>query len=42
MENINLGSAQTQKGMQEVDQAAQNLDELAGQLTGMVQQYKIK
>jgi len=41
MGSINLGATQTQKGMQQVDQAAQNLNNLARQLTGIVQQYKI-
>jgi methyl-accepting chemotaxis protein len=41
MENVNLGATQTQKGMQQVDQAAQNLNDLARQLTGIVQQYRI-
>jgi methyl-accepting chemotaxis protein len=41
MENINQGTTQTQKGMQHVDQAAQNLNDLGKQLTHIVQQYKI-
>jgi methyl-accepting chemotaxis protein len=41
MENINQGAIQTQKGMQQVDQTAQNLNDLGGQLTSIVQQYKI-
>jgi methyl-accepting chemotaxis protein len=41
MENINQGTAQTQKGMQQVDHAAQNLNDLAMQLTSIVQQFKI-
>jgi hypothetical protein len=32
---------QTQKGMQQVDQAAQNLNDLGKQLTYIAQQYKI-
>jgi methyl-accepting chemotaxis protein len=32
---------QTQKGMQQVDQTAQNLNELGRQLTSIVKQYKI-
>jgi len=42
MENISQGAIQTQKGMQQVDQSAKNLNELAGQLTSIVQQYKIR
>jgi methyl-accepting chemotaxis protein len=42
MENINLGATQTQKGMQQVDQTAQNLNNLATQLTSIVQQYKTR
>jgi len=40
MENINQGATQTQKGMQQVDKKAQNLNDLARQLTSIVQQYK--
>lgn len=42
METINQGAIHTQKGMEQVDQAAQNLCDLARQLTSIVQQYKIK
>ena len=41
MQNINLGATQTEKGMQQVDHTAQNLNDLAGQLTFIVQQFKI-
>jgi len=40
MENINQGATQTQKGMQQVDKKVQNLNDLARQLTSIVQQYK--
>jgi methyl-accepting chemotaxis protein len=42
MENINQGAMQTQKGMQQKDQTAQNLNDLGRQLTRIVQEYKIK
>ena len=42
METINQGTAHRQKGMEQVDQAAQNLEDLATQLTGIVHQYKIE
>jgi methyl-accepting chemotaxis protein len=42
MQNINLGATQTQKGMEQVDKTAQNLNDLARQLTSIVQQYKIE
>ena len=42
MANINLGATQTQKGMHQVDQEARNLNDLARQLTSIVQQYKIE
>jgi methyl-accepting chemotaxis protein len=42
METINQGATHTQKGMEQVDQAAQNLEDLATQLTGIVHQYKIE
>ena len=41
MESINQGAIHTEKGMQQVDHAAQNLNDLGRQLTGIVQQYKI-
>ena len=41
MGSINPGATQTQKGMQQVDLAAQNLNDLTMQLTSIVQQYKI-
>jgi len=41
MGNINQVVIQTQKGVQEVDQSVQNLNDLARQLTSIVQQYKI-
>jgi len=41
MGSINLGAMQTQKGMHQVDQATQNLNDLAKQLIGIAQQYKI-
>jgi methyl-accepting chemotaxis protein len=42
MENINQGAMQTQKGMEQVDKTAQNLNDLARQLTSIVQQYKTR
>jgi methyl-accepting chemotaxis protein len=42
MENISQGATQTQKGMHQVDQAAQTLNDLAKQLTNIVQKYKTK
>jgi hypothetical protein len=36
------GGTHTQKGMEPVDQAAQNLEDLATQLTGIEHQYKIE
>jgi methyl-accepting chemotaxis protein len=42
MQNINLGATQTQKGMEQVDQTAQNLNDLASQLTSIIQQYNIR
>jgi hypothetical protein len=39
MGNINQGAMQTQKGMQQVDQAAQNLNDLGKQLAYIVQLY---
>jgi methyl-accepting chemotaxis protein len=42
METINQGATHTQKDMEQVDQAAQNLEDLATQLTGIVHQYKIE
>jgi len=41
MANINQGAAQTQKGMEQVDHTAQNLNDLARQLASIVQQYRI-
>jgi len=41
MESINQEATQTQKGMQQVDQAAQNLNDLAARLTSIAQIYKI-
>jgi methyl-accepting chemotaxis protein len=41
MESINQGATQTQKGMQQVDQPAQNLNDLAARLTSIAQIYKI-
>ncbi len=35
------GATQTQKGMQQVDQAAQNLNDLAGRLTSIARTYKV-
>jgi len=42
MENINKGAIYTQKGMQQVDLAAQTLNDLAMQLASIVQQYKTR
>jgi methyl-accepting chemotaxis protein len=41
IQNINQGATQTQKGMQQVDRTAQNLNDLARQLTRIVNQYKV-
>jgi methyl-accepting chemotaxis protein len=42
MENINIGSTQGQMGIRQVEQAAHNLNDLAAQLSGIVQQYKVQ
>ena len=42
MENINIGSNQGQMGIRQVEQAAHNLNDLATQLTNIVQQYKFQ
>ena len=42
METINQGATHRQKGMEQADQAAQDLVDLAMQLTGIVRQYEIE
>lgn len=41
MDSINQAAAQAQAGTQQVEQAAQNLNALAAQLTRIVEQYKL-
>jgi methyl-accepting chemotaxis protein len=42
MENINTGANQGQLGIRQIEQAAHNLNDLAAQLTNILQQYKVK
>jgi len=41
MESINQGATQTQKGMPQVDEAVQNLNDPARQLTSIAQTYQV-
>jgi methyl-accepting chemotaxis protein len=41
MEDINISSNQSQMGIQQIETASHNLNDLAGQLTGIVQRYQI-
>ncbi len=41
VENMNVGATQTQTGMRQVELAARNLNDLAGQLSGVVEQYRL-
>jgi methyl-accepting chemotaxis protein len=41
MDSVNLASSQSQAGTRQMEQAAQNLNDLAVQLTRIVEQYKL-
>ena len=41
MDSVNQAAAQTEVGTRQVEGAAQNLNQLAAQLTGIVEQYKV-